>query len=144
MREKLNVFDGKQTNWEGLWWHPEYNNYSSASISLAALREFKGQVRFYMRENPAYMDGKNGRPNYLFRIRDAKSEKGNDIDVEEVEDVESKINRLKELMRESNGNANQLMLASESRARAQRLMADAISLIEEITGEEWNFTSISY
>ena len=70
---KLETFDKKQTNWEGLWWHPEYGGFSSASISLADLRKFKGNVRLYVRKNRYYEHGENGRPNYHFCLKDANS-----------------------------------------------------------------------
>jgi hypothetical protein len=62
----MKTFDGKQTEWEGLWWHPEYNGYSSALISFSSLREFKGAVRLYVRKNKFFNAGENGRPNYCF------------------------------------------------------------------------------
>lgn len=33
-------FADKQTNWEGLWYHPENHNYTSATLNLKALKEF--------------------------------------------------------------------------------------------------------
>ena len=71
---KLEVIDGKQTSWEGLWWHPEYNGYSSATISLSELRKFKGNVRLYVRKNKYFNKGENKRPNYCFCLKDSKSE----------------------------------------------------------------------
>ena len=63
---KLETFDNKQTKWEGLWWHGEYNGFSSATIDLSALKQFKGKVRLYVRKNKFYENGKNRRPNYFF------------------------------------------------------------------------------
>ena len=71
---KLEVIDGKQTSWEGLWWHSEYNGYSSATISLSELRKFKGNVRLYVRKNKYFNKGENKRPNYCFCLKDSKSE----------------------------------------------------------------------
>lgn len=73
--ERLSVFDGKQTNWSGLWWHPETNSFSSAVVSLSELRKFKGTVRLYVRKNKFYNKGENDRPNYMFSLRDVKSDK---------------------------------------------------------------------
>lgn len=70
---KLEVFDGKQTSWEGLWYHPETAGFSSASINLSALKKFKGAVRLYVRKNKFYNKGENGRPNYVFCLRDSRS-----------------------------------------------------------------------
>ena len=71
---KLEVIDGKATNWGGLWWQPESNYFTSQTISLAQLRKFKGNVRLVVRKNKFFNNGENGRPNYVFLFRDAKSE----------------------------------------------------------------------
>lgn len=72
--EKLESIEKKQTNWLGLWWHPEYNGFSSEAIDLAQLRKFKGKVRLYVRKNKFYNNGENGRPNYNFCLKDADAE----------------------------------------------------------------------
>ena len=77
----LKVFDGKQTNWEGLWWHPEYCGFSSASINLSKLKEFKGTVRLYVRKNKFFNGGENGRPNYHFCIKASDNEIFRELDV---------------------------------------------------------------
>lgn len=86
MANKLQPFDGKQTNWCGLWWHPEYHSFSSEAISLAEIRKFKGKVRLVVRKNKLYNNGENGRPNYHFSLRDAYSEKFFTLEVEDEED----------------------------------------------------------
>lgn len=83
---KLESFERRQTGWLGLWWHPEYNGYSSAAIQLSEPRKFKGQVRVYMRKNAFFNGGENGRPNYQFCLKDAKSETFQEIEVEEAEE----------------------------------------------------------
>ena len=138
---KLESFDNKQTKWEGLWWHPEYNGFSSTVIDLSVVRKFKGKVRLYVRKNKFYNGGENGRPNYCFSLKDADSEVFNTLEVVEDDDP---LEELREVMREGNLNANQIMLASESQYRAQELTKRAIELVEKITGEEWNFTYITY
>lgn len=80
---KLEPIDKKQTNWVGLWYHPEYGGYSSAVISLAELRKFKGMVRVYVRKNKFYKGGTNGRPNYNFCIKDANSKTFVELEVED-------------------------------------------------------------
>lgn len=80
--KKLEPFDHKQSNWVGLWYHPESGGYSSACISLADLRKFKGNVRVYMRKNKFYERGSN-RPNYCFCIKDAHSSTFAEIGVED-------------------------------------------------------------
>lgn len=85
---KLEPFARMQTKWEGLWYHPEYNGYSSACISLAELRKFKGNVRIYVRKNKFYNKGENGRPNYHFCIKDADADVFHRLEVEEDEKPE--------------------------------------------------------
>lgn len=139
---KLETFEGKQTQWTGLWWHPENNIYTSATINLSTLRKFKGTVRLYVRKNPGFKGGMNGRPNYLFCLKDAKTNDEHGIELNNG--VYEKIKQLKELMRKGNCNADQMMLASESRYRAESLMSEAIAIIEDITGEKWEFTWTTY
>ena len=55
-----------------------------------------------------------------------------------------KIEELAEIMREGNCNAEQCMLASDSQNRAAELMQSAISIIEDLTGEKWEFSYITY
>lgn len=84
---KLEVFDNRQTNWEGLWWHSEYNGFSSACIDLSALKRFKGKVRLYVRKNKLFNRGENGRPNYHFCLKDANAEVFHILEVEEDDDT---------------------------------------------------------
>lgn len=67
---RLEPIDGKCSTWEGLWWHPETNSFTSASLSLSDLRKYKGAVRLIVRKNKYYNGGENGRPNYKFCLRD--------------------------------------------------------------------------
>ena len=73
MYKKKITFDQKQTQWLGMWYHPENHCYTSESISLSALREFKGTVRLIMRKNKFYEKGSN-KPDYVFKIVDANAE----------------------------------------------------------------------
>lgn len=81
----METFDRKQTSWEGLWWHPELQCFTSASISLAKLKKFKGAVRITVKKNRWFSGGLNGRPNYVFCIRDSKAESEKEIEIEESE-----------------------------------------------------------
>ena len=78
---KLEPFERKQTKWEGLWWHPETNSFSSGTISLSDLKKFKGKVRIQIRKNKFFNGGENRRPNYLFTIRDSDSEAFKNLEV---------------------------------------------------------------
>ena len=140
---KLQVIDGKQTNWEGLWWHPEYNGFSSATISLSELRKFKGNVRLYVRKNMFFNKGENGRPNYRFCLKDSDSPTFRTLEIEDDDemDVMQKIDELADVLRQGNRNADgKPVLPSVSQANADYLLEKAIELVEEITGEKWEFT----
>ena len=82
----LETIEGKQTNWCGLWWHPEYQGFSSGSIDLAQLRKFKGKVKLYVRKNKFFNKGENGRPNYCFCLKDSKSSIFQTLEIEEDSD----------------------------------------------------------
>ena len=71
---KLQAFDKKQTNWMGLWWHPEWNGFYSGVIDLSELRKFKGKVRMCVRKNKYYNGGENNRPNYCFGLKEADAD----------------------------------------------------------------------
>jgi len=77
----MKTFDAKQTSWEGLWFHPETNGYISATFNLSKLKQFKGTVRMYVRKNKFYNSGENGRPNYVFCIKDSDSETFSEVEV---------------------------------------------------------------
>lgn len=55
-----------------------------------------------------------------------------------------KINRLAEILRKGNHNADVLRLPSETQADADELQQEAIDLIEDITGEKWDFEYYTY
>ena len=86
---RLEPIDGKQTKWDGLWWHPEYNGFSSGVISLADIRKFKGNVRLYVRKNKFYNNGENNRPNYMFCLKDSDSTVFHLMEIEDEENEEA-------------------------------------------------------
>ena len=88
---KLVTIDGKATNWCGLWWHPEYNGFSSEAINLSELKKFKGHVRLYVRKNKFYNNGQNNRPNYNFCLKDASSNNPKELTINDIEEDEDDI-----------------------------------------------------
>ena len=88
----LESFANKQTKWEGLWWNPSTNYFSSAKINLKQLRDFKGTVRMYVRKNLYYNGGENGRPNYVFSFRDADAMNELELRVEDMDGFPTKSN----------------------------------------------------
>ena len=79
----LKAFSKMRTGWQGLWWHPECNCYFSTSLNLAQLKQFKGNVRVYLKKNRFYNNGENNRPNYVFMLSDAKGTDGATLEVTE-------------------------------------------------------------
>lgn len=89
MNKKLEVIDGKQTNWCGLWWNPDTNSFKSSAFSLSELRKFKGAVRLIVRKNKFFNNGENNRPNYNFVIRDAAADAPIILEIEDIEEQEN-------------------------------------------------------
>lgn len=83
---KLELFDGKCTKYQGLWYHPEQHAYTSTVFSMAGLRQFKGPVSLRIIKNRYYNGGENGRPNYLFSIRDANYADARELEVEDIDE----------------------------------------------------------
>lgn len=54
------------------------------------------------------------------------------------------VEELADVMRQGNSNADHMMLPSESRARMNELFEEAYRIIEELTGEKWNFTCLTW
>ena len=90
---KLETFDKKRTEWEGLWWHPECGAFYSKAFNLASLKDFKGTVRLYVKKNKFFNNGQNGRPNYLFSLQDSKSEIVAEFEVEGIEEEDEEEER---------------------------------------------------
>ncbi len=60
------------------------------------------------------------------------------------EELKAKIKELAKILRQGQRNGDVIMLPSESQARALALEDRAISIVEEITGEEWEFSYITF
>lgn len=139
-------FSDCHTRWEGLWYHPENHNYTSAALNLASLKGFKGKCRIRMFKNRRKGDGQ---PTYLFTISSLTED---DSDVEEIEvkynehepSLADKVAELKEVMRQGSVNGNRIELPSVSQANAECLMKRAIDIIEDMTGEKWDFSFVTW
>ena len=86
---KLKPFDQKRTKWQGLWYHPESYSYTSATLNLADIKSFKGNVRIIVKKNKFYEKDSN-KPNYVFMLVDSDSEKYSLWEVEDDEDNEDR------------------------------------------------------
>lgn len=91
---RLEPIDGKMSSWEGLWWHPEINAFTSAAIKLSDLRKYKGAVRLYVRKNKFFANGTNGRPNYHFSLRALDVDTAKVLEIEDEESEEQDGERL--------------------------------------------------
>lgn len=78
---KLEPISTLSTKWLGLWRNSEKEILLSASISLAELRKYKGNVRLIVVKNEHYDNGKNRRPEYLFALRDTSIDKVDVLDI---------------------------------------------------------------
>lgn len=86
---KMETIDNKHTSYGGLWWHSEYNCFSSQALSLAELKKFKGAVRLIVRKNRYFNNGQNKRPNYQFCFTDAKAENPSSLEVKDNESTKT-------------------------------------------------------
>ena len=77
----METFQGLQSKYEGLWYHPETHGMISNVISLGTLKKFKGNVRVYVRKNKFYEKDSN-RPNYVFSIKEVSSPVFKNLEVE--------------------------------------------------------------
>lgn len=85
---KLDLFEGLQTKWCGLWYHPHNGGFSSTAFNLSELKKFKGTVKIYVKKNKFYKKDTN-RPNYVFCIKDSNSPTFIELEIEEDEDAKS-------------------------------------------------------
>lgn len=61
------------TDYIGMWYHSDEHRYTSASYNLANLRDYKGNVRFFMYKNLWHKKGDN-RPSFSIRIAGSNAE----------------------------------------------------------------------
>ena len=84
---KLETFDGKVSNWHGLWKNGK-GYYSSTRINIAALKSYKGAIRIQMYNNKYYVpDGKW--PKFNFRIIDADTADAQTLEIDAYKQVKS-------------------------------------------------------
>ncbi|MBQ5834195.1 MAG: hypothetical protein IIW36_05210, partial [Clostridia bacterium] len=76
----------------------------------------------------------------VYCFADSEGYKDKCVPVEYEETLQSKVDELAGVMRMGQENADEVMLPSESQRIARELMQEAISIIEDITGEKWDFS----
>ena len=142
----MEKFKGKKTKWEGLWRHN--NCWTSASFNLTKLKNFKGNFQIVVTRNKAagydedddFNAPEYFKPEFVFTINGSENDTGNELEIED--DPMEKIEKLAEILREANHCP--MMLPSESQARADSLLGQATSIIEELTGEKWYFEFLTW
>ena len=139
--------EAAKTEWKGLWNNRE-GVYSGEVIKKADIPNY---ARLIVRYNKFY-DKDSNKPRFVYCFANGDAEKAITIKTEKKEyitllDAEEKMDKIEELaevMREGRINGDRMMLPSESQGRASSLMQRAIELIEELTGEEWEFSYITF
>ena len=124
------------TKWEGLWEQERSSVYAGKVINKKEIPQY---TRIVLRENKYYEEG-SGRPKYVYCFADSEGYKDKCVPVEYEETLQSKVDELAGVMRMGQENADEVMLPSESQRIARELMQEAISIIEDITGEKWDFS----
>lgn len=128
------------TNWQGLWAQEREGFYAGKVIKKTDIPEY---TRIVLRYNKFYEKDGN-KPRFVYCFSDSDGYKEKCIPMEYEDSVKSKIDELAEVMRQGNVNAECGGLPSETQSRADSLMKRAIELVEEITGEEWEFSYLTW
>ena len=127
------------TKWKGLWSQDRQGFYAGQVIKKSDIPKY---TRIVLRYNK-YYEKDSTRPRFVYCFADSEGYAEKCVQIEYEESVQSKIDELADVMREGKRNGYVMNLPSESERIAGSLYAKAISLIEEITGEEWNFSYIT-
>ena len=137
----------EKTKWLGLWKNRS-GVYSGRTIKKADIPPY---TRIIVRYNKFYEKDSN-KPKYVYCFANGEASdaitvettKGEYITMREADEMKEKVESLAEVMRAGNRNGWKMMLPSESQANCESLMRSAIEIIEELTGEEWNFTALTW
>lgn len=76
----LQKFEGMQNEWMGIWRNEGYNGYVSQTFSLDVFKQFKGNVKFYLRKNRYYTKD-SSRPYFVLCVKECKSPVFNELRV---------------------------------------------------------------
>lgn len=124
------------TKWKGLWAQERGGFYAGQVI---AKKDIPKYTRIVLRYNKFYEKGGN-RPRFVYCFADSEGYEEKCTPVEYEDSVQKKIDDLADIMRRGHDGSEFRMLPSESQARAEQLCNQAIELVEELTGEKWDFT----
>ena len=128
------------TKWEGLWAQGESGMYAGYPIKK---KDIPPHTRIMVRFNESYIKDSK-RPRFVYCFADSEGYKERCADLEYVENLQAKVDKLAEVMHEGYHNADVIDLPSETQARASALLNEAISIIEDITGEKWTFSYLTF
>lgn len=123
------------TKWQGLWAQNREGFYAGQVIKKSDIPKY---TRIVMRYNKFYEKDGN-KPRFVYCFSDSEGYEDKCVKVEYAESVRAKVDELTETLREAKNNANELRMPSESLAVAKALYEKAVSIVEEITGEKWDF-----
>ena len=124
------------TKWEGLWEQERSSVYAGKVINKKEIPQY---TRIVLRKNK-YYEKDSGRPKYVYCFADSEGYKDKCVPIEYEETLKSKVDELASIMRMGQANTFDVSLPSESQQRAFALKQEAISIIEDITGEKWDFS----
>ncbi len=139
--------EGTKTKWEGLWRQRE-GVYSGKTVKKGDIPAY---AKLIVRHNK-YYEKDSKRPQYVYCFATGtaanaitlENETSDYITLSEAENVMDKVEELAEVMRAGRRNGDIIALPSESRATAADLYEKAIALVEDITGEKWDFSYMSW
>lgn len=123
------------TKWQGLWAQNREGFYAGQVIKKSDIPKY---TRIVMRYNKFYEKDGN-KPRFVYCFSDSEGYEDKCVKVEYAESVRAKVDELTETLREAKKQANELRMPSESLAVAKALYEKAVSIVEEITGEKWDF-----
>lgn len=124
------------SKWLGLWKQERAGLYAGQVIKKQDIPKY---TRIVLRQNRFYKAGGN-RPRFIYCFTDSEGYENKCIPIEYEETTQNKIDELAEVLRQGRRNADIMALPSESNRRANELYNRAIEIIEELTGEEWEFS----
>lgn len=127
------------TKWQGLWQQDRQGFYAGQVIKKAEIPKY---TRIVLRYNKFYEKGGN-RPRFVYCFADSEGYAEKCVPIEYEDSLQSKVDRLADILREGQNNANTMRLPSESARAAEELYNKAIGIVEEITGEKWEFSFLT-
>lgn len=132
---------GEKTKWEGLWGNITRTGfYLSKSFNK---KNIPDRFKIVLRYNKFY-EKDSSKPRFVFCIAEGDAAAEVALETEDYTTLHSKVEDLAAVLRAGQDNADICVLPSESQENARQLREQAISLVEEITGEKWEFSYLTW